>query len=455
MHGFGILVLILPLCLSAPANVRTVVVTAPVEIVTVTQVGTQIYSATSLEAPTSSLAESFTSSAKTTSLESSLSTSLESSLSTSLSTSSSSSVPTPGNSYYNTMFKVWQRFWGDGKWNDNDSNCNDGYTLPVLWTMAVLGEAIVKTGDVSGVEVTLDRIMQYYDSATKAFLASPNDGVEVYSDDNAQLAWVFIDAFKMTGQQKYLDHAKDIVLYIQTQQGPNGGIIWKKDKNYIASISTVEAALAAVRLYDITRDNSLLEFATDCMDFMFKNLQDPQDKLFFDGTDKNDLGQVDKGKLTYTIGCSISTLVYLHKFRGDQDMLDKALELALAATNPGGAFYDGNGNWNNNLEYVHLLFAGFADAFRLSDLFGQYRDEVVKQGNYIYQYLQDPKDPSLYFTLIAASTRSTFDRYSKLFRGSFDDDDSVYCNNDPSQHAKKKLLVNASAVQILYFMANY
>ena len=49
MHGFGILVLILPLCLSAPANVRTVVVTAPVEIVTVTQVGTQIYSATSLE----------------------------------------------------------------------------------------------------------------------------------------------------------------------------------------------------------------------------------------------------------------------------------------------------------------------------------------------------------------------------------------------------------------------
>ena len=88
---------------------------------------------------------------------------------------------------------------------------------------------------------------------------------------------------------------------------------------------------------------------------------------------------MDKGKLTYTIGCSISTLVYLHKFRGDQDMLDKALELA-ATTNPGGAFYDGNGNWNNNLEYVHLLFAGFADAFRLSDLFGQYRDEVVKQG---------------------------------------------------------------------------
>ena len=283
MHGFGILVLILPLCLSAPANVRTVVVTAPVEIVTVTQVGTQIYSATSLEAPTSSLAESFTSSAKTTSLESSLSTSLESSLSTSLSPvhpSSSTSVPTPGSSYYNTMFKVWQRFWGDGKWNDNDSNCNDGYTLPVLWTMAVLGEAIVKTGDVSGVEVTLDRIMQYYDSATKAFLASPNDGVEVYSDDNAQLAWVFIDAFKMTGQQKYLDHAKDIVLYIQTQQGPNGGIIWKKDKNYIASISTVEAALAAVRLYDITRDNSLLEFATDCMDFMFKNLQDPRTSYF-------------------------------------------------------------------------------------------------------------------------------------------------------------------------------
>ncbi len=74
MHGFGILVLILPLCLSAPANVRTVVVTAPVEIVTVTQVGTQIYSATSLEtsrAKTTSLESRLEStSAKTTSLES-------------------------------------------------------------------------------------------------------------------------------------------------------------------------------------------------------------------------------------------------------------------------------------------------------------------------------------------------------------------------------------------------
>ena len=97
--------------------------------------------------------------------------------------------------------------------------------------------------------------------------------------------------------------------------------------------------------------------------------------------------------MTYTIGCSISTLVYLHKFRGDQDMLDKALELALAATNPGGAFYDGNGNWNNNLEYVHLLFAGFADAFRLSDLFGQYRDEVVKQRELYLPVLARPQGP--------------------------------------------------------------
>lgn len=430
---FKILVLI-PLCLSAPA-VRVMVVTAPVEVVTVTKVYTGVGTQTSggMASPTKSLAPSL--------------------VETSVSPSASSPLVTV-NSYYDTMAKVWQRFWvsQDGKWNDKDSICNDGYALPVLWTMAVLGEAIIKTGDVSGLEVTLDRVMDYYDSNTKAFLASPNETAEVYSDDNAQLAWVFIDAYKMTGKKKYLGYAQDIISYIQTQQGPNGGIIWRKDKNYIASISTAEAALAAVRLYDITHDQSLIDFATDCMEFMFKNLQDPKDKLFYDGTDKNDLSQIDKGKLTYTVGCSISTLVYLHKYRGDPDMLDKALELALAATNSGGAFYDGNGHWNNKLEYVHLLFAGFADAFELSDQFGEYKDEVVKQGNYIYEYLQDPKDEGLYFTLISKSTRSTFDQYSKLFRGGFDEDKSVYCNDDPSQPGKKSLLVNASAVQILYFI---
>ena len=40
-----------------------------------------------------------------------------------------------------------------------------------------------------------------------------------------------------------------------------GGVRWKVDGDYIASISTLEAALSAVKLYEQNKDDSLLSFA--------------------------------------------------------------------------------------------------------------------------------------------------------------------------------------------------
>lgn len=465
-----LVLLFLSLTSAAPANViiRTVVVTAPVQVVTVSANGAgpvpistaSVTTTTSASAkPTTSSSTSTTSSSLSSATSSSSVASSSSSAPASAASSVLSSQSQTGNSFYNTVFKLWQRFWisNKGKWNDDDEICGDGeYSMPVLWNMAVLGKAIANTGDKSGVDVTLERIMDYHDPETGAFFATPNNGEEIYSDDNAQLAWVFIQGYKLTGNKDYLQSAKDIMSYIKTQWGPNGGVIWKKDKNYIASISTIEAALTAVRLYEVDNsDNSLLDFAYDCVNFMFDHLQDPSDHLFYDGTDKNDLSQIDKGKLTYTVGCALSTLAHLLNFKNDKDMLNKALQLAQAATDTEGAFYTDNGLWNNNLEYVHLLFVGFADAFQLSDEFGKFKDEVVRQGNYIYEYLQDPNDQSLYFNLISKSTASTYQRYSKSFAGSFTQDNSIFCSNDPSKPAKKSLLVNASAAQILHAMANF
>ncbi|EMG50038.1 hypothetical protein SBY92_001893 [Candida maltosa Xu316] len=447
-----IVLLLLSFSLAVPVNtiVRTVVVTAPAQIVTVSQPAV---------APTLTVGGETSQTSEVTS-DSSDPASSSSTEPESIATAVLSSKSETGNFYYDTVFKLWQRFWiaNQGKWNDDDTICNDGdFDLPVLWNMAVLGKAIANTNDVSGVKVTAERIMDYRDADTGVFSASPNSPSEIYTDDNAQLAWFFIDAYKLTNNQQYLNSAQDIMSFLQSQWGPNGGVIWKKDQNYIASISTVEAALTAVRLYEITNDNSLIDFANKCMDFMFKNLQDPSDNLFYDGTNKNDLTQIDKGKLTYTVGCAISTLTSLHKFNNnDSDSLDKALQLAKAATNTTGAFYTDDGLWNNNLEYVHLLFIGFLDAFQASSKFDQFKDEVVRQGNYIYEYLQDPNDPALYFESITQSNGPAYERFSKVFSAqNYTPQNSIFCSNDPSKPAKKSLLVNASAGQILYAMANF
>lgn len=364
-----------------------------------------------------------------------------------------SSTPQSGNSYLTTVNKLWQRFWENGKWNQEDSICqDDSYEIPSIWDMAVLGKAIADSGDSDGVETTISRILEYYDSTTGAFSSTPNSPLEIYSDDNSQLLWVFLDAYKMTNNQNYLKYAEGIMDYLKTQNYQNtGGIIWKRDQSYIASISTTEVALSAMRLYEVNGDESLVELAQSCMNFMFKYLQDT-DNLFFDGLDSGSFSP-NKGKLTYTVGCAISTLIKL----GTQDALEKALDLAKAATNQDGAFYTPEGIWNNSLQYVHLLFVGFGDAFGTGK-FDQFKDEVTRQGNYIYEFVQDPDDANLYFDLATSGTPNTYAKYAKVFSTSgatYKPDEDLYCSGSSSGPSPKSLLTNASAGQILYQLANY
>ncbi|KAI5953841.1 DUR4 [Candida margitis] len=354
------------------------------------------------------------------------------------------STPQSGNAYLITVNKLWQRFWGNGKWNQEDSICQDNsFETPSVWDMAVLGKAIADSGDSNGLETTISRILEYYDSTTGAFSSTPNSPSDIYSDDNAQLSWVFIAAYKMTNNQQYLKYAEGIVDFLKTQNYQNtGGIIWQKDKSYIASISTTEAALSAMRLYEVNGDDSLVEFAQSCMNFMSKYLQD-SDSLFYDGLDSSSWS-INKGKLTYTVGCAISALVKI----GTQDALEKALDLATAATNQDGAFYTSQKVWNNSLKYVHLLFVGFGDAFGTGK-FDKFKDEVTKQGNYIYEFLQDPDDSNLYFDSATSGTPDTYAKYAKVFSTSgstYKPNEGLYCSGSSSGPAPKDLLINASAV---------
>ena len=68
----------------------------------------------------------------------------------------------------------------------------------------------------------------------------------------------------------------------------------KVDSNYIASISTVEAALSAVKIYQYNQDDTLLTFANSCLGWLDEHLTDPADGFYYDGIDKN-TWQVNKG----------------------------------------------------------------------------------------------------------------------------------------------------------------
>lgn len=356
--------------------------------------------------------------------------------------------------YANTLEKVWKRFWVNNKWNENDSTCGGDFSETSVWCQAVIGRATVFGGDSEKIDGIIENIYKYKNKDLKVYSASTAGDEDIYNDDNGQLAWVFIDAYTATKKDEYLEAAKDIVYFLLGQWNDNGGgVLWKYKGDYIASISTGEAALAAVRLHAITHDSKLIDFAEKCMDFMFEHFQDPEDKLFYDGLELSNYSNINKGKLSYSVGTTLSTLAYLEKHTS-KSWMPKAIEIGKAAMNKTGAFYTLIGIWNNQMKYVHLLYAGYVDLLTIADYqpeFQSFKNELLVQASYVAQFLEDPDDTNLYFSLVTLSTKDVFNRYMRVFdSGKFEVDESLYCNKDTTKATKKSLMVNASIAQILH-----
>ena len=101
---------------------------------------------------------------------------------------------------------------------------------------------------------------------------------------------------ELTHNEKYLTTANKLMELIQGQWSNEvGGVRWKVDGDYIASISTLEAALSAVKLYEQNKDDSLLSFAKKCLSWLDDNLLDKLDGFYYDGLNVNNKTNIDKG----------------------------------------------------------------------------------------------------------------------------------------------------------------
>ncbi|WLF79454.1 hypothetical protein PVL30_003209 [Lodderomyces elongisporus] len=351
--------------------------------------------------------------------------------------------------YQSALNATWSLFWNSqyDAFNLNDPACTSEFSYAAVWDLAVVGKAIVDSGDVAKTEDIINSLYKFQNSAGW-FTSSPG-GSEIYTDDNAQVVWVFLAAYELTKNQQLLNTAVNLIHLIQTQWSAIGGVTWQKDETYVASISTVEAALAAVKVYEQNGDESLLTFANSSLTWLDEHLTDPTDGFYYDGINRQ-TWQLNKGKLTYTVGVAISTYSYLYKFTGDEAYLEKAIAKA-SATLQSTTFLSPNGAWNNQLCYVHLLFAGFADLITITGI-TQYTEAVTNQANFIYLYDQLTQgsygwygsDLSLYNNYV----KSTGDTKSISYSYSADN----YCSTNPTQ-PKRSALDDGSAAQIFYNVA--
>lgn len=149
-------------------------------------------------------------------------------------------------------------------------------------------------------------------------------------DDNAWIGLDFMQAYTMTGNKDYLNHAQDLFNFIQKGLSPQGGLYWQeKDKvmsrNTCANGPAIEYAL---RLYQATGDKKYLDTAKNMQQFMDSKLRGP-DGLYYDNL--GDDGKLSKDYWTYNQGVAIGADVQWYKLTKDPKYLKDAQQTAKAA----------------------------------------------------------------------------------------------------------------------------
>ncbi|CCG26053.1 secreted protein [Candida orthopsilosis Co 90-125] len=352
-----------------------------------------------------------------------------------------------GAAYKSVLNSTWDLFWnGEHQaFNLNDPSCTSNFSLPAVWDIAVVAKAFIDSGDITASQKILSELYSYQGSSGW-FNALPNQ-TEAFTDDNAQIVWALLAAYDLTKDEKHLKTAEQLVKLIQGQWSNIGGIIWQTGEAYVASISTTEAALAAVRLYKYNHDESLLDFAQQCLNWMEEKLKDPSDGFYYDGTNRNN-GDVNKGKLSYTVGTAISSYTYLYSFTKNETFLNIANQRATAVfgTNTSNVLMNASGGWNNGLKYVHLLFVGIADLIEIGGQ-SQYTEKLIDQGKMVYEF--DQLSDGVYVDF--ESDASLADHYTQLTGrpSGYTFNANNYCNASESS-PKRSVLTQGSAAQVFY-----
>ncbi|WP_455638204.1 glycoside hydrolase family 76 protein [Parabacteroides sp.] len=154
-----------------------------------------------------------------------------------------------------------------------------------------------------------------------------------YYDDEGWWALAWIEAFKLTGKQKYLDMATVIFEDMTTgwSNECGGGIFWKKNPlHYKNSIANNLFTLTAIRLYHATQQPVYLDWFKKNLDwYMQTGMINTDIYQIEDGTGK-DCQPNRNSHYTYNQGVAIAVLAEAYRQYDDKSYLELAEKVAQA-----------------------------------------------------------------------------------------------------------------------------
>lgn len=354
--------------------------------------------------------------------------------------------------------KYWNTLWKDNTFIDS-TVCDSSDTAPraSIWSLAVAlqsfvdGQKLKQHDYKNNISAIFTAISGYWNPQYNLYGSSGPDAVP-YVDDNAQLASALIEAYEQTGVKDYLSKGQTLVEAMMQQWNDKyGGVTWELGQPYIATISTTESALAAIRLYKHKKKASYLDFAEKSMDWIRRYMWDNSTNLLYDGT--GNLTDTDKNvELTYHVGTALSLCVKLYRETKDNKWKDYADLLAAAGINRDLKIYAREYDmqfryWYDNTAWTQLLAYGLIDYVNGINASEAVINEVVREATYLHNFGQGTD--GLYFGSLSplAEDENIYKKwvdFTKTDKKS-EVENKLFCGSDPQKGSTRGLISQAAA----------
>jgi hypothetical protein len=162
------------------------------------------------------------------------------------------------------------------------------------------------------------------------------NGGDKFYDDNEWVGLAKLQLFLTTGDKAALARAKDIFKLVvsgwdtDTSHPAPGGVFWTQatwshDRNTVSNMPGAEMGL---RLYQITRDKSYLDWASKMYEWTNKYLLAPNG-LYWDHIDLS--GNIEKTQWSYNQGVPVGVNTLFYQITRDKTYLQRAENIAKAA----------------------------------------------------------------------------------------------------------------------------
>jgi hypothetical protein len=161
-----------------------------------------------------------------------------------------------------------ERTWRNGRWYDERLNDHDPHPLATIWGIAPLFEALdaieiaapsaAHRAAVSAFATGAERYFNPTLRPMPGFAPYPNDygQVRTWFDDNGWWGLAFMDAYRATGNARYMRDAERAFRFIAAQgwDAQGGGLWWNTSHPYKAGEALASGSLLGALLYQHTHN---------------------------------------------------------------------------------------------------------------------------------------------------------------------------------------------------------